>query len=223
VQRIRNHLTWSDSQRAVNPLTRLPGNLSILAERQRRVDGGVAFALMMLDLDNFKAFNDRYGFPRGDVAIRAVADVLVEVVESQGISDDFVGHIGGDDFYVLTEPERAEELAEAIKVALERRMPTLYDDEDRARGSVHVLNRRHEFEYFPLMSATIAIANYTPGTSTHLAQVDDALRELKQYGKGPAWFRRGERTPPRAGQTQEEPHDHAGRAAGTDSDGRRRA
>lgn len=184
VQRIRNHLTWSDSQRAVNPLTRLPGNLSILAERQRRVDGGVAFALMMLDLDNFKAFNDRYGFPRGDVAIRAVAEVLVEVVESQGISNDFVGHIGGDDFYVLTEPERAEELAEAIKEGLERRMPTLYDDDDRARGSVHVLNRRHEFEYFPLMSATIAIATYNPGTGTHLAQVDDALRELKQYGKG---------------------------------------
>ena len=183
VQRVRNHLAWSNTQRAVSPLTGLPGNVSILAERQRRVDQGEPFAQMFLDLDNFKAFNDRYGFPRGDTAIQAVAEVLVNVVRGKGRPEDFVGHIGGDDFQVLTEPARAEDLAEAIKDGLEARLPLLYEDEDRALGFVRVLNRRHEFENFPLMSATIAVAVYDPAAGKHLAQVDDALRELKQYGK----------------------------------------
>jgi diguanylate cyclase (GGDEF)-like protein len=184
VQRVRNHLEWAKTQRAVSPLTGLPGNLSIVAERQRRLEAGEAFAVMFLDLDNFKAFNDRYGFPRGDTAITAVAEVLVEVLEQQGKDGDFVGHIGGDDFQVLTELTRAEDLAEAIKTALEARMPLLYDEEDRGRGAVRVLNRRHEFEDFPLMSVTIAVAQCDPGAGGHLAQVDDALRELKQFGKG---------------------------------------
>jgi len=183
VQRVRNHLAWSRTQRAVSPLTGLPGNVSILAERQRRVDAGESFAQMFLDLDNFKAFNDRYGFPVGDTAIQAVAEVLVEVVRGKGRPEDFVGHIGGDDFQVLTEPDRAEDLAEAIKDGLEARLPLLYETDDRAQGFVRVLNRRHEFENFPLMSATISVAVYDPAAGKHLAQVDDALRELKQFGK----------------------------------------
>jgi diguanylate cyclase (GGDEF)-like protein len=183
VQRIHNHLDWAKTQRAVSPLTGLPGNLSILAERQRRVDANQGFAQIFLDLDNFKAFNDCYGFPRGDTAITAVAEVLVEVIEGQGVEGDFVGHIGGDDFQVITLPERAEELAEAIKTGLEERLPLLYEETDRARGSVRVLNRRHELEDFPLMSVTIAVVLFDPAAGTHLAQLDDALAELKQYGK----------------------------------------
>ncbi len=183
VQRIKNHLEWARTQRAVSPLTGLPGNLSILAERQRRVDEGQSFTQMFLDIDSFKSFNDRYGFPVGDTAITAVADVLAHVIETQGQPGDYVGHIGGDDFTVITEHDRAEELAEAMKNGLVERMPLLYEEEDRARGSVRVLNRRHEYEDFPLMSVTIAHATYDPATGMHLAQLDDQLRELKEYGK----------------------------------------
>jgi diguanylate cyclase (GGDEF)-like protein len=183
VQRVKNHLEWSRNQRSVSPLTGLPGNLSIVTERQRRIDEGTAFAQIFLDLDNFKAFNDRYGFPVGDTAIEAVAEVLVEVVESQGKEGDFVGHIGGDDFVLLTEPERAEDLAEAVKIGLDARMPTLYEPEERAQGFVRVLNRRHEYEDFPLMSVTIAVATHDPASGVHLAQLDDTLSELKTYGK----------------------------------------
>ncbi len=138
---------------------------------------------MLLDIDSFKSFNDRYGFSRGDTAITAVAEVLAQVIETRGLEGDYVGHIGGDDFTVITEPDRAEELAEAMKSGLQARMPLLYDEEDRERGSVRVLNRRHEFEDFPLMSVTIAHATYDPATGMHLAQLDDQLRELKEYGK----------------------------------------
>lgn len=184
VQRVKVHLEWAKTQRSVSPLTGLPGNNSIEAERQRRVDAGEGFGQISLDLDNFKAFNDRYGFPVGDTAITAVAEVLVRVIEQDGRAGDFVGHIGGDDFWVITEPACAEELAEAIKSALDERMPLLYEEEDRARGAVRVLNRRHEFEDFPLISVTMAVADYDPASGTHLAQVDDVLKELKTYGKG---------------------------------------
>jgi diguanylate cyclase (GGDEF)-like protein len=183
IQRIRNHLHWSQTQRSVSPLTGLPGNFSIMAERDRRVASGQPFAQMTLDLDSFKAFNDRYGFARGDIAIKAVAEVLVEVLQSEGLAEDFVGHIGGDDFCVLTTPERSDELAEAIKNGLDARFPALYEDEDREQGFVRVLNRRHEFENFPLMSVTIAVAEYDPAAGGHLAQLDDVLKELKEYGK----------------------------------------
>jgi GGDEF domain-containing protein len=148
------------------------------------VDDSQGFAQIFLDLDNFKAFNDCYGFPRGDTAISAVAEVLIKVIESHGVEGDFVGHIGGDDFWVITTPDRAEDLAEAIKGALELRMPELYDEEDRAQGFVRVLNRRREFEESPLMSVTIIVAEYDPKSGVHLAAVDDLIKELKTYGKG---------------------------------------
>jgi len=184
VQRVRNHLEWAHTQKAVNPLTGLPGGVSILAERQRRLDANQPFAQMVLDIDYFKAFNDRYGFSRGDVAIRRIAETITRVVDEDGHADNFVGHVGGDDFVILASPEHAEALAERIKEALEAEFPTLYEAEDRQNGFVRVRNRRHEFENFPLMSVTIALASSTDIESMHLAQLDDALTELKTLGKG---------------------------------------
>ena len=138
----------------------------------------------MIDIDFFKAFNDRYGFPRGDEAIRKFAEVLRQVLEKNEHPEDFLGHIGGDDFVVLTSPERGEQLAEEIKEAFDREMPALYEEEDRERGFIRVRNRRHEFEDFPLMSITIAIVSSADIEGMHVAQLDDALVELKTLGKG---------------------------------------
>lgn len=184
VKRVRNHLEWSSTQRAVNPLTGLPGGVSIVSERQIRTESDRPFAQLLIDVDFFKAFNDRYGFSRGDEAIRKIAEVLNEVVDADAHEENFLGHIGGDDFVVLTELDRAEALAERIKDALDREMPLLYEKEDRENGFVRVRNRRHEFENFPLMSITIAIASSADVEGTHLAQLDDALTELKTLGKG---------------------------------------
>jgi len=184
VTRVHNHLEWARTQKAVNPLTGLPGGVSILAERQHRLDDGKPFSQLVLDIDYFKAYNDRYGFPRGDVAISRVAEILTKVVDEDGRAENFVGHIGGDDFVVLCAPDYAEALAERLKETLEKELPLLYEEEDRKQGFVRVRNRRHEFENFPLMSVTIALASNTDIEGMHLAQLDDALAELKTLGKG---------------------------------------
>jgi diguanylate cyclase (GGDEF)-like protein len=184
MQRVRNTLDWSSQQRSASPLTGLPGNHSINAEIRRRLGGGRAFALLQIDVDHFKAFNDYYGYGRGDEAIQLLARILSESVYRSGDPEGFVGHIGGDDFVVLCSCEASEALGEAILEWFNNAALDLYDEEDRTRGQVEVLNRRHEVERFPLMSLTIALVSTDRVPVTHLGQLIDIAQELKAHGKG---------------------------------------
>ena len=182
--RVRNALNWSRQQRAASPLTGLPGNVSINEELARRLSLGKPFAMLQVDIDYFKAFNDYYGYARGDNAIQSLARILVESAHRFGGSSNFIGHIGGDDFVLLTEPEGAEALGEAIIAGFIEAVKTLYDGEDLERGYVEVRNRRHAIERFPLMSVTIAMVRTNRQAVSHLAQLIDIAQELKAHGKG---------------------------------------
>jgi len=182
--RVRNALTWSKQQRSASPLTGLPGNLSIEEELRRRLKTQEPLALLQIDIDYFKSFNDHYGYARGDDALRAVARILMDQTQRHGGSEDYVGHIGGDDFVVITRPDRAEALAEDIVTDFDAAVPTLYDDVDRVRGFVDVANRRKVLERFPLMSLTIALVDSQRIPVTHLAELQDIAQELKTHGKG---------------------------------------
>ena len=150
--RVRNVLEWSRVQRAASPLTGLPGNHSINDGIRARIAAGEPFAMLQIDIDHFKAFNDYYGYARGDQAIQLLARILTETCSQLGAEDDFVGHIGGDDFVVLTRPEYAEALGEHVLVWFNEKARDLYDAAARERGHVEVLNRQHVIERFPLMS-----------------------------------------------------------------------
>jgi diguanylate cyclase (GGDEF)-like protein len=182
--RVRNVLEWSQQQRSASPLTGLPGNASIGDEISRRLGSQQPFTLLQLDIDHFKAFNDHYGYSRGDVAIRTLAHVLVEAAQRFGGSSSFVGHIGGDDFIVVTSPEFAEELGEEIIAQFDRQVLALYDPADRERGNIEVRNRQHQIERFPLMSITIAMVSTERMPVSHAAQLLDIAQELKAHGKG---------------------------------------
>jgi len=181
--RVHNALRWSQQQRSASPLTGLPGNLSINEEIQRRLGAGATMAFLHLDVDHFKSFNDHYGYSRGDQAIGALARILVEHTQRHGGAEDFVGHIGGDDFVVVTEPARAEALAESIVAEFNRVAPTLYDANDRERGSIQVPNRQHVLEDFPIMSLTIALVDTERMQVRHQAELSDIAQELKAHGK----------------------------------------
>lgn len=182
--RIRNALEWSRQQRAASPLTGLPGNLSINDEVKRRLARGQPFAMLQVDIDFFKAFNDHYGYARGDEAIQCLARILVETAGHHRGTDTFVGHIGGDDFVVLTSPDRAEELGEEIIAEFNQTVGSLYDPPDLKLGYVEVPNRRHVVERFPIMSLTIALVSTDRIPVSHLAQLIDIAQELKMHGKG---------------------------------------
>src|SRR2546426_6021844 len=112
--RVKTTLRRARDNRNLSPLTGLPGNIRIEDEVQRRVEEAQPFALLNCDMDNFKAYNDHYGFLRGDRVIQGTARILQDAVEEFCRTEGFVGHVGGDDFVVVVTPELAEQTAERI-------------------------------------------------------------------------------------------------------------
>jgi len=166
-----------------NPLTKLPGNLSIQRELERRIASGEPLAVCYIDLDRFKAFNDHYGFKRGDDVIRQTATVLLESAKTHGSGRDFVGHIGGDDFLVITSTACADALCEAIIRNFDAMVPALYDAEDRARGYLLHKDRKGQEGKVPMLSVSIALVTNEAHPLTHPGQVAKIGAELKAYAK----------------------------------------
>ena len=183
VARVKGTLHRVELMRAASPLTGLPGNVQIQGELQRRVDAGEPFALLYSDLDNFKAYNDHYGFLRGDDALRFAAQCIQN--EALAVAGDraFVGHLGGDDFVVICPPELAEGLCRAIVAACDRQIAGLYDVQDAERGYIEVANRRQEVQRFPLLSISIGVATTERRRFSHPEQAVSVATEMKEYAK----------------------------------------
>ncbi len=181
--RIRGVLRRAEYMRSISPLTGLPGNVRVEDEIQARIAHGVDFALMYVDLDSFKAYSDRYGFVRGDEALRATAEVIRDTAREMGGSLTFVGHIGGDDFVVVIEPALGVPVAEEIIRRFDRLAPTLYDPEDAVRGYVEAEDRQGNRQRFPLLSVSIGIATTDLRAFTHRAEAVAVATELKNYAK----------------------------------------
>lgn len=166
-----------------NPLTRLPGNLAIDQAVRERLAKDEAFSVCHLDLDNFKAFNDLYGYDRGDDVIRQTAHVLLRALADVKAEGSFVGHVGGDDFVVVVDPEHEEAFAHRVLDVFDRMVLTYYSEEDRARGRVYVVNRKGKEEEFPLMSISIAAVVCERGRFASPAEVSRAAAEVKKFLK----------------------------------------
>jgi PleD family two-component response regulator len=191
VARIRGVIRRTREMRAQSPLTGLPGNVRIEEEIEARVREGRDFALLYADLDHFKAYNDHYGFLRGDEVIRATARIIQAAAEEVAGPDAFVGHVGGDDFVALVPPELAAPLAQRIVERFDAEAPALYDPGDRARGFIEVPDRRGEVRRFPLLSISIGIASTARRRFAHFAEAVEVAAEMKAYTKrsseGSSW------------------------------------
>ena len=181
--RVNAKIRRFEADSSLSPLTKLPGNLRIEADLRRRLEDGDQFAVLYLDLDNFKAFNDVYGFTHGDEAIVLVARTSVDAVRRRGSPSDFVGHIGGDDFIIVTRPDCAEDVAREIIVDFDREIRALYNAQDLKQGYVETRDRRGTLNRFPIMSLSIAVVSNDQGQVTNYAQVGEAAAELKRYAK----------------------------------------
>ncbi len=178
-------LAFSRSRRLldVNPLSHLPGNTSIIRHIQGLIDRKTDFALGYADLDHFKAFNDKYGFVRGDEVLRFTARMISGSVRASGASFSFVGHIGGDDFVFVLPPDLAEEATQHMIASFDAVAPSFYDAEDRKRGSILTTDRQGRPQLFPLLSLSIAVTFNRDGCLSHFGEAAERASQLKHLAK----------------------------------------
>lgn len=171
------------SYRDASPLTGLPGGVSIETEVQRRIDDGVPFVFCMFDLDNFKPFNDRYGYSRGNLVLKHTATLIRNEAAAHDPAHAFVGHIGGDDFVVIASPEYFNRLCNAIIVRFDTTIGDFYDPADRASGGISSKDRGGDARSFPIMALSIAAVDSRQVLSGGYIRVGEIAAELKSYAK----------------------------------------
>ena len=181
VARVKLLLKRSQQKMDSNPLTHLPGNPSIQARVEREIASGRPFAVLYCDLNNFKSFNDKYGFEAGDRVLRTQADIIVKAAAQD--PDAFVGHIGGDDFIVVCAFDKAESIAREIISRTDGIAPTFYNEQDRAQGFMRSTNRKGFEEKFPFLGIGIGIVHNTKKPLTSFAMVSNIGSELKCLAK----------------------------------------
>ncbi len=181
--RIRMVLRRTERDLEANPLTRLPGNVSILNELSRRLMSKSLFAVCYIDLDKFKAYNDKYGFEHGDEVIKETARILIRADQEDGNTDDFIGHIGGDDFVLVTTPDAVEKICKKIIADFEKTAPSFYNENDRKNGYIMAKDRAGKEQKIPLLSISIGIVTNEFRKIEHVAQISEIGAELKEMAK----------------------------------------
>jgi diguanylate cyclase (GGDEF)-like protein len=200
VARLRAVMSRSTTTRDLNPLTGMSGNSDILREMGLRLANGERFACLYPDIDAFKSYNDHYGFLRGDDVIKTLATIVLEVLEENHSAHHFAGHVGGDDFVILTDPNLAEPIANAITKRFDESVPALYDPQDRERGWIEFEERNGNKQRAPLVSVSIGIVIAEPGRYTSAAALASRAAEVKGVAKrmpGSKWVLDRRRPPER--------------------------
>jgi diguanylate cyclase (GGDEF)-like protein/PAS domain S-box-containing protein len=170
--------------KGANPLTGLPGNESIQREINVRLSSGRPFDIAYIDVDNFKPYNDYYGFQRGDTVIKTLGEIITAATGgSSAGSAGFSGHIGGDDFIVITEPHQSSGVASRIIRSFEERLPLLHGNDDHDAGCYVATNRKGEKETFPLLSLSIGIVNTLQTPVSSYGQLASLATEIKRLAK----------------------------------------
>lgn len=166
-----------------NALTHLPGNRVIIEEIQRRIQRRTLFSVLYMDLNNFKAFNDHYGFVRGDEAIKKTADVLLACFSNPDFGHTFLGHVGGDDFVGIVDSVSAVPLCECIVHRFDEEIMKLYDEQDRRAGKISAVDRKGNKAEVPLMGLAIAVVTNHHRAFQHPGEIALIAGDLKGWAK----------------------------------------
>jgi diguanylate cyclase (GGDEF)-like protein len=183
VSRVKNTLIRIERNRYCNPLTGLSGNIEVQSEINHRLANDVKFSVIYCDLDNFKAFNDVYGFARGDSVIRLTADIIRDAVHQAGNRNDFIGHIGGDDFIIISSLDKYNEICRMIIDDFDKKILHLYNEEDRINKYIVTKDRLGRYKKFPIMTISIAVITNEHNKYDNYLQIAEVAAEVKKYVK----------------------------------------
>lgn len=181
--RVQTHLKRTEQYIQSSPLTNLPGNHAIHQIISSRLDSREPIAVIYFDLSNFKSYNDRYSWLKGDEIIKRLGEIIVHAVIEVGDPDIFVGHIGGDDFVVVTRPRYAEKVGRDAVNAFDTMIPEMYAPEDRNNGYIESMDRQGDMRRVPLVSLGAAIVTNEHRVLEHPLQVAQIAAEVKRYLK----------------------------------------
>lgn len=169
-----------------SPLTRLPGNIAIERVLTKKLEEGETFAVCYADLDNFKAYSDRYGYIRGSDLIKMTGEVIYEVVKHHAEENAFVGHIGGDDFVMIISSDSVDRVCQAVLRDFTEKVPEFYSAGDLERGAIEGVDRYGVERSFPIMTLSIAVVMCRKGEYDSAVLIAKAAAEIKEFTKGVA-------------------------------------
>lgn len=167
----------------LNPLTHLPGTRSSVLCIERAVSGKQVFSVCCIDLSDLAAFNSAYGDGRGDEIIVRLGHILQDVLKKEGAKDDFVGHLGGDDFIVITTTDQSVRITESIIEQFDRAIPEFYDANDRKQGYLLQRSKEGLLTQYPIMSLSIAIVHNDSAQPAEISEIGRIATDLKKYMK----------------------------------------
>ncbi len=180
---IKNIIKLLYRNRGISPLTKLPGNLPIQSELKKRLMKRQEFAVLYFDLDNFKAYNDTYGFLGGDEIIRQTAKIIIKNVNADENIHNFIGHIGGDDFVALVTNQNYEEICQKIILEFDKKILDYFTESDIERGYLEVPNRKGIIEEFPLVSISIGVVEVSKGRFHNVLEIGEIGAQIKHLAK----------------------------------------
>jgi diguanylate cyclase (GGDEF)-like protein len=183
VARVRSTLRRTQEFREVSPLTGLPGNNRILREINDRVRNGDEYAVCYIDIDRFKSVNDAYGFGRGDEVIAALARCLHHAVVRRADPPAFLGHVGGDDFVIVCQPDQVRAITAHAVEEFEQAADAIYDPRDAERGYLEIVDRRGSVQRPNLVTISVGVAMSTARTFTDPREVITVATEMKNVAK----------------------------------------
>lgn len=180
---IKNIVGLLTKNRRISPLTGLPGNVQIQTEMKKRLLNKETFAILYFDLDNFKAYNDVYGFSNGDEIIKFTARTISKHVHQIENSDNFIGHIGGDDFVAIIGQTDYDKVCQEIIAEFDKYTVDFYNEDDVERGYVEVANRRGIIEQFPLTTISIAVLEVDSKVYKTTLEIGEVAGQIKHQAK----------------------------------------
>jgi diguanylate cyclase (GGDEF)-like protein len=191
--RVKNHVKLLDAMKQLehlnklaldaNPNTRLPGNNTVIKEIKRVLDLDLPVAVIYADLDNFKAYNDKYGFAKGDEVIIFTAEILKDSLDDENCDSSFLGHIGGDDFVAIIPEDKLNSVTGRVTKLFDSRIKNFYSKEDASKGFISTISRDGTLTDFPIISISLGCIKLSGRKFEGYIDVSDACTEAKKMAK----------------------------------------